>query len=119
MEIIHRSDFICPYCYIAKQRMKNLKKELNIMDKFEFKFLSYELAPNAPKKRELNKIDNFAKKYSMTTEQAKQEADHINKLGKSKGIDFEYDTCRGGNTFKAHRLVKYIEKKEIKKIQKI
>ena len=55
----------------------------------------------------------------MTTEQAKQEADHINKLGKSKGIDFEYDTCRGGNTFKAHRLVKYIEKKEIKKIQKI
>ena len=119
MEIIYWSDFICPYCYIAKQRMKNLMKELNIMDKFEFKFLSYELAPNAPKNRELNKIDNFAKKYSMTTEQAKQEADHINKLGKSKGIDFEYDTCRGGNTFKAHRLVKYIEKKEIKKIQKI
>ena len=111
MEITYWSDFICPYCYIAKQRMKNLMIELNIMDKFEFKFLSYELEPNAPRERELNIIDNYAKKYSMTTEQAKHEVDHINKLGKSEGIDFKYDTCRGGNTFKAHRLVKYIEKK--------
>ena len=50
MLIEYWSDFICPYCYIAKQRMKNVKKELNIIDKFEFKLLSYELEPNAPKK---------------------------------------------------------------------
>ena len=91
--------------------MKNVMKELNIIDKFEFKLLSYELEPNAPKKRELNIVENYSKKYSMSIEQAKQEVDHINQLGKSEGIDFKYDTCRGGNTFKAHRLVKYIEKK--------
>ena len=50
MLIEYWSDFICPYCYIAKQRMKNVMKELNIIDKFEFKLLSYELEPNAPKK---------------------------------------------------------------------
>ena len=111
MLIEYWSDFICPYCYIAKQRMKNVMKELNIIDKFEFKLLSYELEPNAPKKRELNIVENYSKKYSMSIEQAKQEVDHINQLGKSEGIDFKYDTCRGGNTFKAHRLVKYIEKK--------
>ena len=86
MLIEYWSDFICPYCYIAKQRMKNVKKELNIIDKFEFKLLSYELEPNAPKKRELNIVENYSKKYSMSIEQAKQEVDHINQLGKQKEL---------------------------------
>ena len=91
--------------------MKNLMKELNILDKFEFKLLAFELDPNAPRERKLNIVENFAKKYYMPIEQAKATVDHINKLGKAEGIDFRYDTCRGGNTFKAHRLAKYIESK--------
>ena len=47
----------------------------------------------------------------MPIEKAKQSVENINKLGKAEGIDFKYDTCRGGNTFKAHRLAKYIESK--------
>ena len=111
IKILYWSDFICPYCYIAEQRMKNLMKELNITDKFEFKLLSFELDPSAPKERKLNIVENFAKKYYMPIEQAKQTVDHINQLGKGEGIDFRYDTCRGGNTFKAHRLAKYVESK--------
>ena len=86
-------------------------KELNILDKFEFKLLSFELDPNAPKQRKLNIVENFAKKYYMPIEEAKATVDHINKLGKDEGIDFKYDTCLGGNTFKAHRLAKYVESK--------
>ena len=111
IQILYWSDFICPFCYIAEQRMKNLMKELNIMDKFEFKLLSFELDPNSPKERKLNIVENLSKKYRISIEQAKQNVNHINQLGKAEGIDFKYDTCRGGNTFKAHRLVKYIEKK--------
>jgi len=111
IKISYWSDFICPYCYIAEQRMKNLMKELNILDKFEFKLLSFELDPNAPKQRKLNIVENFAKKYYISIEQAKSTVDHINQLGKAEGIDFRYDTCLGGNTFKAHRLVKYVESK--------
>ena len=109
--ISYWSDFICPYCYIAEQRMKNLMKELNILDKFTFKLLSFELDPNAPKQRKLNIVENFAKKYHMSIESAQETVDHINKLGKAEGIDFKYDTCLGGNTFKAHRLAKYVESK--------
>ena len=86
-------------------------KELNIFDKFEFKLLSFELDPNAPKQRKLNIVENLAKKYYMPIEEAKATVDHINKLGKDEGIDFKYDTCLGGNTFKAHRLAKYVESK--------
>ena len=111
IKILYWSDFICPYCYIAEQRMKNVMKELNIEDKFEFKLLSFELYPSAPKERKLNIVENFAKKYYMPIEQAQKTVDHINQLGRGEGIDFKYDTCRGGNTFKAHRLAKYIESK--------
>ena len=111
IKILYWSDFICPYCYIAEQRMKNVMKELNIEDKFEFKLLSFELDPNAPRERKLNIVENFAKKYYIPIEEAKRTVNHINDLGKSEGIDFKYDTCRGGNTFKAHRLAKYVASK--------
>ena len=111
IKIEYWSDFICPYCYIAEQRMKNLMKELNIFDKFEFKLLSFELDPNAPKQRKLNIVENFAKKYYMSIDDARNTVNHINELGKAEGIDFKYDTCLGGNTFKAHRLAKYVESK--------
>ena len=91
--------------------MKNLMKDLNILDKFEFKLLSFELDPNAPKQRKLNIVENFAKKYYMSIDDAKNTVNHINELGKAEGIDFKYDTCLGGNTFKAHRLAKYVESK--------
>ena len=111
IKISYWSDFACPFCYIGGQRMKNLMKELNIMDKFEFKLLAFELDPNAPRESKLNIIEDLAKKYHMPVEKAKQTVEHMNKLGKAEGIDFKYDTCRVGNTFKAHRLAKYVESK--------
>ena len=111
IKITYWSDFICPYCYIAEQRMKNLMKELNILDKFEFKLLAFELDPSSPRKRELKVVEFFAKKYFMPIERARETVNHINELGKAEGIDFRYDTCNGGNTLKAHRLAKFVESK--------
>ena len=111
IKISYWSDFACPFCYIGEQRMKNLMKELNIMDKFEFKLLAFELDPNAPRESKLNIIEDLAKKYHMPVEKAKQTVEHMNKLGKAEGIDFKNDTVRLSNTFKAHRLAKYVESK--------
>ena len=111
IQIAYWSDFICPFCYIGEQRMKNLMKELNIMDKFEFKFLSFELDPNAPKESKINLVESMAKKYHMPVEQSRKSIEYINKLGKAEGPDFRNDTSRLGNTFNAHRLTKYIESK--------
>ncbi len=97
IKILYWSDFICPFCYIGEQRMKNLIKELEITDKFEFKLLAFELDPNAPRESKLNRIETLSKKYHMPIEKAKQSVENINKLGKAEGIDFKYDTCRGGN----------------------
>ena len=91
--------------------MKNVMKELNIFDKFKFKFLSFELDPNAPNQTKLTIVEGLAKKYQIPIEQAKKNINYINKIGKEEGLDFKCDTSLGGNTFKAHRLVKYVESK--------
>lgn len=111
IKIAYWSDFVCPFCYIGEQRMKNLMNELKIIDKFEFKFLCFELDPSAPKESKLNIIEGLAKKYGMPIERAKESINYINKLGKEEGLDFKNHTSKIANTFNAHRLVKYVEKK--------
>ena len=63
IKICYWSDFVCPFCYIGEQRMKNVMKELEIFDKFEFQFLSFELDPSSPKQSKHNVIEGLAKKY--------------------------------------------------------
>ena len=118
IKICYWSDFICPFCYIGEQRMKNVMKELNISDKFEFQFLCFELDPSAPKQSKYDIIEGLAKKYNMPIERAKESINYINRIGKEEGLDFKNNTAKPTNTFNAHRLVKYVEKKEIMKIQK-
>ena len=90
--------------------MKNILKELNITDKFEFEFRAFELDPNSRSKGE--RIDILlSKKYNLPIEQAKANINYINKLGKEEGINMKYGTCIHENTLNAHRLTKYIEKK--------
>ena len=111
IKIAYWSDFVCPFCYIGEQRMNNLMKEMKIFDKFEYKFLSFELDPSAPKESKYSMIEGLAKKYNMSIERAKNSINYINKVGKEEGLDFRNDTAKPTNTFNAHRLVKYIEKK--------
>ena len=111
IKIVYWSDFVCPFCYIGEERMKNVMKELNIFDKFEFKFLSFELDPDAPKNRNLTIAELLAKKYRMPIEHAKENVAYIDQLGKKEGLDFKFSSCKDGNTFNAHRLVKYVESK--------
>ena len=54
----------------------------------------------------------------MPIERAKESINYINRIGKEEGLDFKNNTAKPTNTFNAHRLVKYVEKKEIMKIQK-
>ena len=120
IKISYWSDFICPFCYIGEQRMKNVMKELNILDKFKFQFLSFELDPSSPKESKHNIIEGLAKKYHMSIEQAKESINYINKVGKEEGIDMKNHSAKPANTFNAHRLVKYTEKKgDYEKTEKI
>ena len=111
IKISYWSDYTCPFCYIGEKRIKNILKEHNLTEKFEFEFRSFELDPNSKSKAD-KKIDELlSKKYNMPIEKARQNISYINKLGKEEGINMKFDSCINTNTLNAHRLTKYIEKK--------
>ena len=111
IKISYWSDYVCPFCYIGEQRIKNILKQHNLTDKFEFEFRSFELDPNSQSK-DNKKIDELlSKKYNMPIEKARQNISYINKLGKEEGINMKFDSCINSNTLNTHRLTKYIEKK--------
>ena len=111
IKISYWSDYTCPFCYIGEKRIKNILKEHNLTEKFEFEFRSFELDPNSISKAD-KKIDELlSKKYNMPIEKARQNISYINKLGKEEGINMKFDSCINSNTLNAHRLTKYIEKK--------
>ncbi len=111
IKISYWSDYTCPFCYIGEKRIKNILKQYNLTDKFEFEFRSFELDPNSINQSN-KKIDELlSKKYNMPIEKARQNISYINKLGKEEGINMKFDSCINSNTLNAHRLTKYIEKK--------
>ena len=111
MIIEYWSDFACPFCYIAETRMKKALRELDISDECRLDFKAFELNQDAPKVPKRNIVEGFSHHYGMTMEQAQAQVDRICAMGKEEGLEFNYATARGSNTFDALRLTKLAQSK--------
>lgn len=111
MIIEYWSDFACPFCYIAETRMKKALRELDISDECRLDFKAFELNQDAPKIPKRNIVEGFSHHYGMTMEQAQAQVDRICAMGKEEGLEFNYATARGSNTFDALRLTKLAQSK--------
>ena len=107
MKIIYWSDYACPYCYIGITRLQKAIKELGKENEIELEMRAFQLDPNAPDKSNGNTLDRFSKKYKISKEQANKRIEHIDKMGREEGLDFNYLTTLFTNTMNAHRLTKY------------
>lgn len=111
------SDFACPFCYIAEQRLKNIVKDLGIEDQVRYKMHSYELNPEAPTDFEAPTVELMAQKYGMPIEKAEQRIQLINHLAEEEGITgFDDGKTQVVNTMDAHCLVKYVQMKQDDKL---
>jgi len=111
LKIIYWSDFACPFCYIGEKRLENAIKELFLKDFTSIKMKAFELNPYASKKVESITDERFANKYGLSLSAARARIDSISQLGRAEGIDFKYADTLYTNTFDAHRLTKFAEKK--------
>ncbi|GAE95195.1 2-hydroxychromene-2-carboxylate isomerase/DsbA-like thioredoxin domain [Gracilibacillus boraciitolerans JCM 21714] len=107
MQIEIWSDFVCPFCYIGKQRLEQALERFPEKINVSIQYKSFELDPNAPNYSGVSIHEALAKKYNMTIEQAKQANKQISEQAKSVGLNFVFDTMKPGNTFLAHRISKY------------
>jgi predicted DsbA family dithiol-disulfide isomerase len=97
------SDFICPWCYIGKQRLSRALVQLGAESQADVHWLSFQLNPAMPREGMDRKAYRTAKFGSWAHSQAldAQVAD----AGIAEGIRFDFDRMtRTPNTLMAHRL---------------
>ena len=97
------SDVVCPWCYIGKRRFEAALAEFP--HEVETVWRSFELDPGAPATREHSATEHLAAKYGMSLEQAQASHAQMTELAAREGLEYHFETARGGNSFDAHRLI--------------
>jgi predicted DsbA family dithiol-disulfide isomerase len=99
------SDVVCPWCYIGKRRFEAALTEFP--HEVETVWRSFELDPGAPATREHTATEHLAAKYGMSLEQAEASHAQMTELAAQEGLEYHFETARGGNSFDAHRLIHF------------
>jgi predicted DsbA family dithiol-disulfide isomerase len=99
------SDIACPWCYIGKRRFEAALAGFPHRDDVTVTWRSFQLDPEAPAERPGELAAHLASKYGSSVEQARARQAQITALAAAEGLDFRFDSARGGNTFDAHRVV--------------
>jgi predicted DsbA family dithiol-disulfide isomerase len=97
------SDVVCPWCYIGKRRFEAALAEFPHAVNTVWR--SFELDPAAPATREHGAAEHLAEKYGMSVEQAEESHAKMTALAAQEGLEYHFETTRGGNSFDAHRLI--------------
>ena len=66
---------------------------------------SFELDPEAAHVSEGTATERLAAKYGMSLEQAQASHAQMTELAAAEGLEYHFETARGGNSFDAHRLI--------------
>jgi predicted DsbA family dithiol-disulfide isomerase len=114
MKIEIWSDFACPFCYIGKIRFEKALSRFEHKNQVHVVYKSFQLDPQAPKVMNINALQAHAKQKKITLEQAKSQFERATNMGKSVGLDFQFESIQLTNTYDAHRVAKWanIEGKE-------
>jgi predicted DsbA family dithiol-disulfide isomerase len=101
------SDIACPWCYVGKRRLERALEQFPHAESVEVVWHAFELDPAAPQERDpsVSHAERIAKKYGMTTEQARRNSERLCETARGDGLAFDFEHIRSGNTFDAHRLV--------------
>jgi predicted DsbA family dithiol-disulfide isomerase len=109
MKIEVWSDFVCPFCYIGKQKLELALEKFEHRDQVEVVFKAFELDPNAGVYNGKSIHEALAAKYGMTIEQAKMNNEQIGQHAAEVGLTFNFEEMKPTNTLQAHRLAKFAE----------
>lgn len=105
------SDFVCPWCWIAKHRFEMALADFEHKDQIQVNYKAFRLAAGsraAPIKHVL--VQKFGNEQS-----ANGMIQAVVANAKEVGLVYNFDTMLFGDTSKAHALVKAVEDSEIKK----
>ena len=108
LEIEVWSDVACPWCYVGKRRLEGALATLPDV-KVQVVWRAFELDTKAPRLRanDSSYAERLAKKYGTSLSQAQGMISRMMGVAKEEGIEMRYDRIQSGNTFDAHRLLRF------------
>ena len=109
MEIKIWADYACPFSYIGETQLMDVIKQLNLTDKVQIRFLSYQLDPNAPVVPVETMTQHFMAGHQYTAEQTEHLMERITTMAARVGLDYKLATTQVCSTFDAHRLMEYAQ----------
>jgi predicted DsbA family dithiol-disulfide isomerase len=99
------SDVVCPWCYVGKRRLESALERFEHRDEVAVVWRSFELDPDAPRRRDVSAEEHLARKYGVSAEQVAASWARLTALAEAEGLEFHLDRTLGGSTFDAHRLI--------------
>lgn len=98
------SDLMCPFCYIGKRKFEMALNLFEGKDNVEIVWKSFQLDPTIVS--DANKTVNqfLAERKGWTVEYAEQMNDHVTKIAKEVGLEYNLDKAVVANSFDAHRF---------------
>ncbi len=98
------SDVMCPFCYIGKRKFEMALNQFEDKDNVEIVWKSFQLDPTIVS--DANKTVNqfLAERKGWTVEYAEQMNDHVTKIAKEVGLEYNLDKAVVANSFDAHRF---------------
>lgn len=105
------SDFVCPWCWIAKRRFEQALGDFAHKDEVRINVRAYRLAPGH--RTEPFKAALLTKFRDPAAAQGMMNA--VQQHGAAEGLDYRFDTMLFGDTMDAHVLVKAVEDESMQK----
>ena len=101
---------MCPFCYIGKKNFEEALEQIPFKDKIEVDWKSFQLDPSLETGVATTTAEYFREKKGFPEAQAKQMTAQVTEMGKSVGIDFNFENAIITNTFSAHKIIHLAKK---------
>lgn len=105
MQVHVWSDVRCPFCYIGKKKFEHALSKFPNRDDVQVVWRSFELDPRMVTQTGTSAYDYLAKVKGITRDQAIEMHAHVERVGRSVGITFNFENLKVANSFNAHRLI--------------
>lgn len=98
------SDFVCPWCYIGRSRLRRALAEYEHADEVEVEWRSFLLDPSHRKGVRRKVHEMLAEKTGASIEDVREMTGRVRALAAEEGLTYEVERAVVVNTVDAHRL---------------
>ncbi|GAA3694913.1 protein disulfide isomerase FrnE [Nonomuraea antimicrobica] len=105
------SDLVCPWCYVGKRRFDKALAAFPGRDRVRVRWRSFELDPDGSREPSLTLPERSNRDLGGDRAETDRRMAMLTQLAAEEGLVYRLDRARAVNSFDAHRLMQYADRK--------